>query len=185
MTAIERVRLSAQSSGLCRIEMLQPELSLEMLNDLLLVFDKARQLNDVKAVVLAARRVTSPSDHDLRLLLQKERLLADYMEQGRALGRAMRDFRVPFGVCVSRAAEGIGLELLLQAPSVVLGEEARVIAGGYSLNAGPPAGGGMPGGIGGGGHLKAGTRQRGRLTTGRKDRATQGSTGREQRFRRG
>ena len=126
MMAIERVRLSAQSSGLCRIEMLQSELSLEMLNDLLLVFDKARQLNDVKAVVLAARRISSPSDHDMRLLLQKERLLADYMEQGRALGRAMRDFRVPFGVCISRAAEGIGLELLLQAPSVVLGEEARV-----------------------------------------------------------
>jgi 3-hydroxyacyl-CoA dehydrogenase / enoyl-CoA hydratase / 3-hydroxybutyryl-CoA epimerase len=126
MTVLERVRLSSQSSGICRIEMLQPELSLEMLNDLLLAFDKARQLNDVKAVVLAAHRVSSPSDHDLRLLLQKERLLGDYMDMGRALGRVMRDFRVPFGVCIARAAEGVGLELLLQAPSAVLGEEARV-----------------------------------------------------------
>ena len=126
MNTPERVRLSAQSSGLCWIEALQPELSMEMLGDLLLAFDKARQLNDVKAVVLVAQRLQSPSYRDLRLILQKERLLADFMDLGRTVGRALREFKVPMCLCVSREVSGFGLELLLHAPFSVCGEDARV-----------------------------------------------------------
>ncbi len=118
--------LSTLDGGLCWMELAEGDLTLDRMEQLLAGFDRVRQLNDIRGVVLHARTLTGPHFHDLRLMLQQDDLLDQTLALGRSLGEALTRFRVPFCLAVSDRAEGFGFEMLLHAPLVVLAEEATV-----------------------------------------------------------
>ena len=121
--------VSSLEGGLCWLELAEGDLTIDRMEQILDAFDRVRQLNDIRGVVLHARTLTSPHYHDLRLMLQQDDLLDQTLGLGRELCAALTRFHVPFCLAVSERAEGFGLELLLHAPLVVMAEEATVIWG--------------------------------------------------------
>lgn len=113
---------SEKSFFILKLESLQ--LNLETLLSIPAGLEKIKQFSNVNAVVLFIEKLKGPSFHDFNLYIQKEGLLANYIDAGKNCISSFNNFSVPFGIYVEELVEDMAIEFLLSVPKLSFSPKA-------------------------------------------------------------
>lgn len=105
-----------------KLESLQ--LNLETLLSIPNGLEKIKQFSNLSGVVLFIEKLKGPSFHDFNLYIQKEGLLANYIDAGKNCISSFNNFSVPFGIYVEKFVEDMAIEFLIEVPKLIFSPKA-------------------------------------------------------------
>lgn len=120
----ESISVSSSDKGIFILKLESLQLNLEALLSIPAGLEKIKQFSNVNGVLLFIEKLKGPSFHDFNLYIQKEGLLANYIDAGKNCILSFSNFSVPFGIYVAEIVEDMAIEFLLEVPKLFFSPKA-------------------------------------------------------------